>query len=193
MEMWAAHFSNRSPEHYVFPSEKYGAGTDDFKPCVYGTDVTKPIKNWKEAWEEAKRRAGAVLQEPRDAELSKAGERKHSPLQYRFHALRHTACTRLLEGGVPHAVVATIMGRSASTAIRMAKRYGHIGQKAMRQAMAVLEIAELPWDSPRIPQSRIPLKLRGAINPMKRNGSSGRTRIRLNTLNKGLNRARSAI
>jgi integrase len=54
MEMWAAHFPNRKPEHYVFPSEKYGAGTDDFKPCVYGTDVTKPIKHWKEAWEGAK-------------------------------------------------------------------------------------------------------------------------------------------
>ena len=31
LEMWAAHFHDRQPEHYVFPSEKYGAGTDEFK------------------------------------------------------------------------------------------------------------------------------------------------------------------
>jgi hypothetical protein len=49
MEMWAAHFADRRPEHYVFPSEKYGAGNDDFKPCVYGTDPTKPLNDWKEA------------------------------------------------------------------------------------------------------------------------------------------------
>jgi integrase len=145
--MWAAHFQNRRPEHYVFPSEKYGAATDDFTPCVYGTDATKPIHGWKEAWEGAKRRAGNVLmQEQRDAE---SVEKKHPPLQCRFHDLRHTACTRLLEGGVPYPVVSTIMGWSASTAIRMAKRYGHIGQKAMRQAMEVLEIEEIATGSPK--------------------------------------------
>jgi integrase len=152
MEIWAAHFPNRRPHHYVFPSERYGAGTDDFKPCVYGTDVTTPIKHWKEAWEGAKRRAGVVLmQEPQDDEPTKVGEKEHPPLQCRFHDLRHTACTRLLEGGVPYPVVATIMGWSASTAIRMAKRYGHIGQRAMRQAMEVLEIEEIPLGSPKNP------------------------------------------
>jgi hypothetical protein len=54
----------------------------------------------------------------------------------RFHN-RHTACARLLEGGVPYHVVSTIIGRSAATAIRTAKRYGHIGQKAMSPAVEV--------------------------------------------------------
>ena len=152
MEMWAAHFPNRGPEHYVFPSEKYGAGTDDFKPCIYGTDVTKPIKDWKEAWEGAKRRAGIVLmQEAACAEPTRADKAEHPPLPCRFHDLRHTACTRLLEAGVPYHVVATIMGWSASTAIRMAKRYGHIGQRVMREAMQILEIAETPLRSPKNP------------------------------------------
>lgn len=152
MEMWAAHFPNRGPEHYVFPSEKYGAGTDDFKPCVYGTDVTKPIKDWKEAWEGAKRRAGILLMQESGGTKRKSGEKaEQAPLRCRFHDLRHTACTRLLEGGVAYHVVATIMGWSASTAIRMAKRYGHIGQRAMREAMGVLEIAQTPLESPKNP------------------------------------------
>ena len=152
MEMWAAHFPDRRPEHYVFPSERYGAGTDDFKPFVYETDATKPINDWKEAWEGAKRRAGAaLLQGRRDVEPTTLINEEHPPLQCRFHDLRHTACTRLLEGGVPYPVVATIMGWSASTAIRMAKRYGHIGQRAMRQAMEVLEIEEIPLGSPKNP------------------------------------------
>ena len=38
----------------------------------------------------------------------------------------------------PHPVVASIMGWSAATAIRMAKRYGHIGNKGVRGAADVL-------------------------------------------------------
>ena len=48
----------------------------------------------------------------------------------------------MLEAGVPFAVVAAIMGWSASTTVRMAKRYGHIGQDAQRQAVAALSGAD---------------------------------------------------
>jgi hypothetical protein len=41
----------------------------------------------------------------------------------------------MLEAGVPFSVVSEIMGWSASTAVRMAKRYGHIGQSARRDAV----------------------------------------------------------
>jgi hypothetical protein len=51
---------------------------------------------------------------------------------------RHTACTRMLEGGAPFSVVATIMGWSPSTAVRMSRRYGHIGQAAQREAVKAL-------------------------------------------------------
>lgn len=114
---WATKFPKRDPDHYVFPFEKYGAAGDDFVPKTYNTDPTKPIGNWKEAWEKAKKRA---------------------QVECRFHDLRHTGCTRLLEGGVPYPVVASIMGWSAATTIRMAKRYGHIGQSIQRQAIELL-------------------------------------------------------
>jgi len=138
LQMWAANFPNREPGHYVFATEKYGAGTDDFKPCVYASDPTKPMKDWKEAWEAAKRRAGAALMHSAMQKATPVRQEPAEPLKCRFHDLRHTACTRLLEGGVPYPVVSSIMGWSAATAIRMAKRYAHIGQSAMREAMEVL-------------------------------------------------------
>jgi len=59
-----------------------------------------------------------------------------SPLAgLRFHDLRHSAATKMLENGVPIATVAQVLGWSASTAIRMAKRYGHIRPEAQRQAL----------------------------------------------------------
>lgn len=137
LEMWAAQFPSRQSAHFVFPSEKYGAAGEEDSfgftsgTVVYGTDPTRPIGNWKEAWEKAKRRAGAILS-------GKTEEEESQPLQCRFQDLRHTAVTRLLEAGVPYPVVASMMGWSAATAIRMAKRYGHIGNHALRAAADVL-------------------------------------------------------
>jgi len=41
MKFWAEQFPNREPEHYVFPSERYGAGGDKFEPTVYNVEPTK--------------------------------------------------------------------------------------------------------------------------------------------------------
>jgi integrase len=119
LEMWAEQFPQREADHFIFPFEKYGAGGQDDAfgftggVVVYETDPTRPIGDWKEGWESAKKRAGVTC---------------------RFHDLRHTGCTRMLEAGIPYPVVASIMGWSAATAIRMAKRYGHIGSQALRDA-----------------------------------------------------------
>lgn len=118
LQFWADQFPERSEEHFVFPSERYGAGGDKFEPTVYDVDSTRPINSWKEAWESVKERTGVSI---------------------RFHDLRHTCVTRMLEGGVPLSVVASILGWSPATTVRMAKRYGHIGQVAQRQAVAVLD------------------------------------------------------
>jgi integrase len=141
LTLWGSQFPLRRPEEFVFPSERYGAAGDVFEACANNTDPSKPISSWKVAWEAAKRRAGAALQG------KKPNENGARSLRIRFHDLRHTACTRMLEGGVPYPVVASIMGWSASTSIRMAKRYGHIGQIAQRQAVAMLEGAKQEVES----------------------------------------------
>jgi integrase len=85
---WASLFPDRASNHFVFPSERYGASGDGVA-VVHSSDPTKPIGRWKEAWESAKTKACVFC---------------------RFHDLRHTGCTRMLEAGVPFSVVATIMG-----------------------------------------------------------------------------------
>jgi integrase len=121
---WASLFPGRTPTHFVFPAERYGASGDGLT-VVYDSDPTKPIGRWKEAWESAKKRASVSC---------------------RFHDLRHTGCTRMLEAGIPFSVVATIMGWSASTTVRMTRRYGHIGQASQRHAVNALNHAGIQDD-----------------------------------------------
>jgi integrase len=118
LQDWSQQFPDRKPNHYVFPSEKVGFSGNDEIPEVFDTDPAKAITSWKTAWKTAK---------------------EDSSVESRFHDLRHTTVTRLLERGQPFAVVAEIMGWSAATAVRMAKRYGHIGPSAKRLAMATLD------------------------------------------------------
>lgn len=95
-----------------------------FPACENGRiDLERPVANWRTAWRSACRAAGL------------AG--------LRFHDLRHTAATKLLEQGTPYAVVAQILGWSASTAVRMAKRYGHIRPEVQRQALDAVATTEI--------------------------------------------------
>ena len=115
---WAQQFPERQPEHYVFPSEKVGFSGNRGISQVYGTDSMTPITSWKVAWTSA---------------------RKAAEVQCRFHDLRHTCITRLLEAGVPLSVVAALMGWSPATTTRMAKRYAHFGDSTQRRAMETLD------------------------------------------------------
>ena len=105
LEMRAAQFPNHQPNHYVFLFEKYGAkGEEDSfgftaGVVIYDADPTRPIGDWKEAWEKAKERAGAILS-------GKEEDQESKPLKCRFHDLRHSAVIRLLEAGTPYPVVA---------------------------------------------------------------------------------------
>lgn len=96
---------------------------------VVETDPTTPVGSLKEAWETARAVAAKA-----DAALGKV----------RWHDLRHTCCTRLLGRGVSLPMVASIMGWSASTTVRMAQRYGHIGEAAKRDALAKLDARPAP-------------------------------------------------
>ena len=117
LQGWATNFPKRQPNHYVFPWEHYGFFGPDAKDHAKTMDPEVAIGDIKTAWNSAK---------------------KQARVECRFHDLRHTACTRLLERGASLSVVASIMGWSPSTTASMAKRYGHIGNKARRAALDAL-------------------------------------------------------
>jgi integrase len=131
LSFWGANFPGRQPEHFVFPSERYGEGG-----AVYSSNPEKPIGRLKVAWEAAKRRTA-------DAENSIPA------VICRWHDLRHTFLTRLLENGTAFPMISAIMGWSPATTARMAKRYGHVTVEAMRSAVDALENRVTVPDSPK--------------------------------------------
>jgi integrase len=131
LSFWAANFPARTPEQYVFPSEHYGEGG-----AVYSSDPETPIGRLKVAWEGAKRRT--------------ADKEKNIPaVVCRWHDLRHTFLTRLLENGTAFPMISAIMGWSPATTARMAKRYGHVTVEAMRSAVDALGNRVTLPDSPK--------------------------------------------
>ena len=114
LQAWATNFPKRRPEHCVFLSEHYGFAGNDRKSHAKTMDPNTPVGDIKTARKSAKTKAGVEI---------------------RFHDLRHTACTRLLERGASLSVVASVMSWSASTTANMVKRYGHIGSNVQRAAL----------------------------------------------------------
>ena len=95
-----------------------------FPACETGQiNPGRPIANWRTAWRRACKNAGLG--------------------GLRYHDCRHSAATKLLEEGTPLAVVAQILGWSASTAVRMAKRYGHIRPEVQRKALEAVATPEI--------------------------------------------------
>ena len=145
LSFWATHFPERKPEHYVFPAERYGAAGDEFCAKAYNVDPSKPIGSIKEAWEAAKLRAGRILRgETEEADPKE----KIAPLVCRFHDLRHTAVSRMLNAGIPIAKVAKIAGWSPATMVRMAARYGHFSLNDLRGAVESISGNGIEAESP---------------------------------------------
>jgi integrase len=145
LSFWATHFPDRKPEHYVFPAERYGAAGDKFCAKAYDIDPSKPIGSIKEAWEAARLRAAMIL---KGATAETDSKEKIAPLACRFHDLRHTAVSRMLNAGTPIAKVAKIVGWSASTMVLMAKRYGHFSLNDLRGAVESISGGEIGAGSP---------------------------------------------
>jgi len=126
LSAWSKQFPFRQPVHFVFPSERYKMLPDGKGHRAYALDPESPMVDFSEAWEAAKRRTA-------DAQNEIAA------VVCRWHDLRHTFCTRLLEASQSLSVVAALMGWSAATTVRMARRYGHLSGEALSAAVALLD------------------------------------------------------
>ncbi|MGQ9663140.1 MAG: tyrosine-type recombinase/integrase [Kiritimatiellia bacterium] len=82
---------------------------------VQPVDPTRPCLTLKHAWESVRKAAGVAC---------------------RFHDLRHTAITRMLEAGAPEHAVRAIVGHIAP---KMLERYAHMRMEVKRQAIEALE------------------------------------------------------
>lgn len=111
---WLPCFGDRGPDSYVFPAYRLGAGAEATR--LRDLDLDAPMGSFATAWRAARRKAAVAC---------------------RWHDLRHTFVSRLLENpGVSEATVKALAGHVSQ---RMLERYGHIRAEAKREAIAAVE------------------------------------------------------
>lgn len=88
-------------------------------------EPARPVGTNKTAWNTAKRKA---------------------QVECRFHDLRHTSVSRMLDGGAPMAKVAKMVGWSASTTVNMVRRYGHFSLDQMREVAEMMSAGPVGLD-----------------------------------------------
>ena len=115
LKAWRANFPEAQPDHYVFPSERYGLRGDEGRAkgtrAVWNVDPTKPIGTWKTAWTTCRKTAG---------------------VQCRFHDLRHTFISRLGENRTPDATMTALGGWMSA---KMKELYSHTRNEAKVRAV----------------------------------------------------------
>jgi len=87
-----------------------------FSNRVRPVDPLRPITTIKSSWEAA---------------------RKAAKVECRFHDLRHTAYTKMIEAGVPEGVIMALMGHVSRA---MVERYSHVRMPALREAAGKLSL-----------------------------------------------------
>jgi integrase len=104
-----------NPEHFLMPKHlsriSHGAGKGQ-----RGHDPNQPQKYWDTAWSSLTLAAGLE--------------------RFRFHDLRHTFITHMVELGVPLGVIQAMVGHISS---RMLRHYTHIASGVARKAVELLD------------------------------------------------------
>ena len=132
---WRAQFPDALPEHFVFPSERYGLvgqeGTFGGNVRPYEVIPTVAIKSWQTAWSTAKKAAG---------------------VECRWHDLRHSFVSRMAEGQATDTTITALAGWMSK---KMMERYSHVRNESKRAAISILNSPVKREDSPQIsPQGK---------------------------------------
>jgi integrase len=106
---------DRQPDHYVFPSERYGLDGNEGRlhavTKVWALDPSQPMGSLKSAWTTCRKTAGVWC---------------------RLHDLRHTFISALGDAGVPESTMKAIAGWMSA---KMLERYSHTRNEAKRDAV----------------------------------------------------------
>ena len=119
---WLSNFPNARPEHYVFPSERYGLRGGDGR--LQGTSAPYQLRpnvamgSWKVAWNTC---------------------RTNADVSCRLHDLRHTFISRLAENPVSDSTIMAIAGHRS---VKMKERYSHTRMESKRRAVEALDMPE---------------------------------------------------
>jgi integrase len=131
---WRAKFDNPRPDHFLFPSERYGFDGEEGRTtgmvAVYDIHPTRPIGSWKVAWTACRSKA---------------------KVSCRLHDLRHTFVSRL---GAAKVADSTLTALSGWMSRKMLERYSHTRNEAKRHAVELLssvKSAETESESPQNP------------------------------------------
>lgn len=131
IQEWRSQFPEAQPDHFVFPSERYGFdgddGRGDGKPIAYATQPNKPIGSWKVAWTNA---------------------RAEAKVNMRWHDARHHFFSLLAEG---QASDATIMALGGWMSRKMMEKYSHTRSEAKKAAISAMDGASLRQVPTKVP------------------------------------------
>jgi integrase len=117
---WRGQFPDALPDHYVFPSERYGLhgskGTFGGVVKVYDHDPATPIAGWKSSWTTC---------------------RKLAKVECRWHDMRHTFISRMGENRVADQTLLALAGQLSR---KMLERYSHARNESKRAAVKMLDL-----------------------------------------------------
>jgi integrase len=128
---WHGQFPNALPDHYVFPSERYGLhgskGTFGGVVKVYDYHPETPIAGWKSSWTTC---------------------RKLARVRCRWHDMRHTFISRMGENRVADQTLLALAGQLSR---RVLERYSHARNESKRAAVKMLDLPPEQSESPQFP------------------------------------------
>jgi integrase len=131
MQEWRSIFPDAKPDHFVFPSERYGLvgskGTFGGSVKAYTFDPEKPIASWKSSWTTC---------------------RDVAAVSCRWHDMRHTFISRMGENMVADQTLLALAGQLSR---KMLERYSHVRNESKRAAIKSLDGGTRVQDSPQIP------------------------------------------
>jgi len=114
----------RSPDHHLMPKQLSRISRGPNKGAR-GYDPNQHQRYWDTAWKSLTKAAGVE--------------------NFRFHDLRHTFVTQMVELGVPLGVIQSIVGHISS---KMVRHYTHVSSGVARRAVEMLDRAPILPQSP---------------------------------------------